>query len=118
MAPVLGQSDNQRWVMEQARLAVMLAAALTATAFTANAQNGDFAAGLTFVRDACKSCHVVEPTNASPRTARTFKTLQHQGYDGDGFFLATPHPKMPNLILTPEQLSDVIAYILSLRENR
>ena len=50
--------------------------------------------------------------------ARTFKTLQHQGYDGDGFFLATPHPKMPNLILTPEQLSDVTAYILSLRENR
>jgi hypothetical protein len=25
---------------------------------------------------------------------------------------------MPNLILTPEQLSDVIAHILSLRESR
>jgi hypothetical protein len=33
-------------------------------------------------------------------------------------FLTTSHPKMPNLIHTPEQLSDVIAYILSLRESR
>jgi hypothetical protein len=52
--------------MEQARLAAMLTAALTATTFTANAQDGDVAAGRTFARDACESCHVVEPTNASP----------------------------------------------------
>ena len=30
-------------------------------------------------------------------------------------FLLTSHPKMPNLILTPEQMDDVTAYILSLR---
>ena len=30
-------------------------------------------------------------------------------------FLTTSHPKMPNLILTPEESADVIAYILSLR---
>ena len=33
-------------------------------------------------------------------------------------FLTTSHPKMPNLILTPEERSDVIAYILSLRDDR
>jgi len=32
-------------------------------------------------------------------------------------FLTTSHPKMPNLILAPEQITDVIAYILSLRER-
>jgi hypothetical protein len=32
-------------------------------------------------------------------------------------FLTTSHPKMPNLILTPEETADVIAYILSLRER-
>jgi hypothetical protein len=32
-------------------------------------------------------------------------------------FLRTAHPKMPNLILTPEQSADVIAYILSLRDR-
>ena len=33
-------------------------------------------------------------------------------------FLTTSHPKMPNLILTSEQIADVSAYILSLRERR
>jgi hypothetical protein len=39
--------------MEQARLAMMVAAALTAIAFTANAQDGDVAAGRNFAREAC-----------------------------------------------------------------
>jgi len=33
-------------------------------------------------------------------------------------FLQTPHPKMPNLILAPEQSADVIAFLLSLRDRR
>jgi len=33
-------------------------------------------------------------------------------------FFQTPHPKMPNLILTPEQSDDVIAFLLSLRDGR
>jgi len=32
-------------------------------------------------------------------------------------FLTTSHSKMPNLILTPEETADVIAYILSLRSG-
>ena len=53
--------------MEQARLAMIVAAALTATTFNANAQDGDVAAGRIFAREACITCHVVEPGNASPR---------------------------------------------------
>jgi hypothetical protein len=30
-------------------------------------------------------------------------------------FLTTPHELMPNLVLTPDEAADVIAYILSLR---
>jgi hypothetical protein len=33
-------------------------------------------------------------------------------------FLTSSHPKMPNLILTPEEIADVSAYILSLRDHR
>jgi hypothetical protein len=32
-------------------------------------------------------------------------------------FLTSSHPKMPNLILTPEETADVTAYILSLRDH-
>jgi len=33
-------------------------------------------------------------------------------------FLTSSHPKMPNLILTPAEIADVTAYILTLREHR
>jgi hypothetical protein len=33
-------------------------------------------------------------------------------------FLQTPHPKMPNLILTPEQSADAIAFLLRLRDRQ
>lgn len=110
--------------MEQARVAVMVAAALTAIALTANAQDGDVAAGRTFAHEACNSCHVVEPTNRSPRIlviGPDFQDIANtKGMTATALrvFLTTSHPKMPNLILAPEQITDVIAYILSLRERR
>ena len=110
--------------MEQARHAVMLTAALTATTFTANAQDGDVAAGRTFAREACNSCHVVEPTNPSPRIVVIGPDFQDiantKGMTATALrvFLTTSHPKMPNLILAPQQIADVSAYILSLRERR
>lgn len=33
-------------------------------------------------------------------------------------FLTTPHPTMPNIILSPKETADVVAYILSLRKQR
>jgi hypothetical protein len=33
-------------------------------------------------------------------------------------FLTSSHPKMPNLILTPEEIADVTAYIVILRDHR
>jgi hypothetical protein len=33
-----------------------------------------------------------------------------------GLLLRTPHETMPNLVLSPDELVDVIAYILSLKE--
>jgi mono/diheme cytochrome c family protein len=110
--------------MEQVRNAVMLAAALTTTAFTANAQDRDVAAGRTFAREACNSCHIVEPTNAPARIVVIGPNFQDiantKGMTATALrvFLTTSHPKMPNLILTPEQITDVTAYILSLREGR
>ena len=67
----------------------------------------------------CRRTHkcVASDRRHRPELSGYFK---HQRDDGDALrvFLTTSHPKMPNLILTPEQLADVIAYILSLRERR
>ena len=115
---------TQRLSMEQARLAVMVAAALSVAAFNADAQDGDVAAGRTFAREARNSCHVVEPTNPSPRMVVIGPDFQDiantKGMTATALrvFLTTSHPKMPNLILAPQQIADVSAYILSLRERR
>ena len=109
--------------MEQARLAVMVAAALSVAAFNADAQDGDVAAGRTFAREACNSCHVVEPTNPSPRIVVIGPDFQEianiKGMTATALrvFLTTSHPKMPP-DPRPEQIADVSAYILSLRERR
>jgi cytochrome c2 len=101
----------------------MLASALAATALNATAQDGDVAAGHAFAREACKYCHVVEPTNASRIVVvgpsfQDIANTKRMTATALRVFLTSSHPKMPNLILTPEETSDVIAYILSLRDNR
>ena len=110
--------------MRQARRTATLAAALTATPFNVNAQDGDVAAGPAFAREACNFCHIVEPTNVSPRIVAIGPNFQDvantKGMTATALrvFLTTSHPKMPNLILTLEQIADVTAYILSLRKGR
>jgi mono/diheme cytochrome c family protein len=102
----------------------MLASALAAMAWNATAQDGDVATGRAFAREACIPCHVVEPNNASPRVVVIGPNFQDiantKGMTATALrvFLTTSHPTMPNLILTSEQIADVAAYILSLREHQ
>lgn len=111
-------------LMTRQALRTMLASALAAAAWNANAQDGDVAAGRALAREACNSCHVVEPTNVSPRVVVLGPNFQDiantKGMTATALrvFLTTSHPKMPNLILTPEQIADVSAYILSLRQHQ
>ena len=82
------------------------------------------AAGRAFAREACITCHVVDPANASPRVVVIGPNFQDiantKGMTATALrvFLTTSHPKMPNLILTPEQIAEVTAYVLSLREHQ
>ncbi|MBV8526033.1 MAG: hypothetical protein JOY71_28640 [Acetobacteraceae bacterium] len=98
-----------------------LAAVLAVAALRAHAQDGDVAAGHAFAREACNACHMVEAKQRIPRRiviAPAFRDIANTpGITATALrvFLTTTHPKMPNLILTPEESADVIAYILSLR---
>lgn len=100
---------------------MVLAAVLAATALSAKAHESDIAAGHAFARVACKACHMVEPEERSPRiivTGPAFRDIANTpGMTAMALkvFLTSSHPKMPNLILTPEEAADVTAYILSLR---
>jgi mono/diheme cytochrome c family protein len=105
---------------------VILVRILTASAYTASAQDasGNPEAGRLFAREVCSPCHAVTAEQASQRTIAIgpdFQTIANtSGMTATALraFLQTPHPKMPNLILTPEQSADVIAFVLSLRDRR
>jgi len=105
---------------------VILVGILTAFAYTANAQDasGNPEAGRLYAREVCSPCHALTAEQASQRTIAIgpdFQTIANtSGMTTTALraFLQTPHPKMPNLILTPEQSADVIAFVLSLRDRR
>ena len=84
---------------------------------------GDPAAGRAFALETCTPCHVVSPDQLSPRrlaSAPSFEAIANaRGMTATALraFLMTPHPTMPNLILSPQEAGDVIAYIVSLRDR-
>ena len=83
---------------------------------------GDAAKGLTYAREHCAECHAILPierTSPKPGLA-TFKTIADTGgMTGTALsvWLRTPHKSMPNLIIEAEDRNNVIAYILSLRDQ-
>ena len=99
------------------------AAILALTAVSTHAQDADVAAGRAFAREACRACHVVEAQQQQPRLVvigPAFREIANtRGMTATALrvFLTTSHPNMPNLILTPEEIADVSAYILSLRDR-
>jgi cytochrome c551/c552 len=94
------------------RYALSLAAALTATALSAKAQDGNVEAGHAFALEACKACHVVDPEARPPRIFEigpAFRDIANtRGMTATAIrvFLTSSHPKMPNLILTPAEIAD------------
>jgi cytochrome c len=100
-----------------------LGGVIAGTALSAAAHEGDISAGHALVSAACKACYVVDPEEKSPRIlaiAPAFREIANApGMTATALrvFLSSSHPKMPNLILPPQQTAGVMAYILSLRDR-
>ncbi|WP_262028119.1 c-type cytochrome [Microvirga sp. Mcv34] len=85
-------------------------------------ESGNPEAGLRVAREACATCHAVEPgQNQSPRTqAPTFARIARvPGMTTTALTVAmrTSHKTMPNIMLEPGELRDVTAYITSLHKH-
>ena len=78
---------------------------------------GDPAAGASLAREVCAECHVVaEDQLIDPGAGPSFfEVVEHPGTTELSLraFLQTPHATMPNLMLTPEETDDIIAYLLA-----
>ncbi len=84
---------------------------------------GDARKGHAYARKVCALCHAVERNDAgSPDPhAPTFKALADTpGMSPTALLVAfrTPHKTMPDLIIAPEDMDDLVAYIFGLRGKK
>ena len=83
---------------------------------------GDPARGSAVAQKTCASCHGVMSTDLSSPKPKpiTFKEVADTpGMTGIAInvWLQTPHRSMPDFIIAPQDRADVIAYIVSLRDQ-
>lgn len=100
--------------------------ALAAVALPGHAQNvagpGNIRAGRELAIINCSECHVVVPRRGTiwraggPPDFTDIAKMPSMTRASLLVFLRSPHPTMPNLILSDRKANDVIAYILSLKK--
>ena len=102
------------------RTGVAAGVVLLASISYAAAQDADLAAGQAYAEHVCAACHaVLANENMSPLPqAPTFQSVA----DTPGMtemaltvWLQSSHPTMPNIILKPDELRNVVGYIRSLK---
>jgi cytochrome c len=99
-------------------LTIVLAIALTGVE-TAKA---DQSRGRVLAEQRCSQCHGVKRGAKSPNVAApSFTDVADEPSLTEytlRVFLRTPHPTMPNLIITPDEMDDIVSYIVSLKRKR
>ena len=93
-----------------------------ALATTITSADGDVEAGRSFARENCARCHNVEPGGPFKQHPPSFASIAMYRSEGQirGRMLFPPlHSNMPQLgyMLVPENVDNVLAYILSLEEK-
>ena len=103
------------------RLVVRLSAALfLGGASLAQAFAADPAAGKRLTEQWCTTCHVVGSGNRGTDAAPALPVIaQQKGKDPQWVktWLASPHPPMPNLNLSRQEIDDIAAYLASLAQK-
>jgi cytochrome c len=82
-------------------------------------ERGDPQSGLALARQSCSECHVVGNDRGPDRRAASFVTIANApGMTETALyaFLQTSHRNMPNIRLEPDEMRNVVAYILSLKK--
>ena len=86
---------------------------LLALAFSPQAFAADVAHGETIAKRWCAACHDVATDQKQASTdASTFGDIARRRGNGDlTTFLIDPHPKMPDMSLSRDEIADLVAYI-------
>jgi mono/diheme cytochrome c family protein len=104
-------------------LRLLMATTLLAPGVPAAAvELGNVAAGLEYAQKVCSDCHAVEKDTAMlfSQVPSFQEVADTQGMTPRALivWLTTSHPKMPDLIIPPDDMDNVVAYIMSLRTKK
>lgn len=82
----------------------------------------DAARGQALSQQWCSQCHAVRPAEASANPkAPAFAAIAAEPSATEfalRTFLRVPHPTMPNFILKPDDIDDIVGYIISLKPQK
>jgi mono/diheme cytochrome c family protein len=82
---------------------------------------GDAEAGHALARQWCASCHVVDRSGGNGAdTAPPFPEIARRSQQDRNWvraWLVAPHPPMPNLTLSRQEIDDVVAYLDNLAQR-
>jgi mono/diheme cytochrome c family protein len=97
-------------------------AGIVAAAVAVGEVRADAARGLGLAERWCSQCHGVRPNEASvsPKVPSFSEIAAEPSATEPSLrvFLRTPHASMPNLILQPDDIDDLVDYILSMKPAR
>jgi mono/diheme cytochrome c family protein len=116
--------DSFRFLHGLRSTVLLVFAGMTFTVDNLQAQEvGNPNEGLRIARAVCAECHLVDklPGQSPNLIAPTFEHIANTpGMNSTALTAAlrTSHESMPNIIIKGSDLSDVIAYVLSLQKNR
>jgi mono/diheme cytochrome c family protein len=105
------------------RKRIFLAAVITfpiASGHSTAQEVGSAARGLVLAQQVCARCHAVQkqqtqsPNNDAP-SFQAIASIPGMTATALSAALHTSHQTMPNLVLDPDELADIVAYILSLK---
>jgi cytochrome c len=86
------------------------------------AARADAARGQSLAERWCSQCHGVRPSQASANSeAPAFSAIAAEPSATEfslRTFLRVPHKTMPNFILKPEDIDDLVSYIVSLKPQK
>ena len=107
--------------MPRTALALSSLAALLVLAGRADAQ-ADAGRGQALAQQWCSQCHGIRPSEPSANSdAPTFSAIAAEPSATPyalRTFLRVPHPTMPNFIIKPDDIDDIVGYITSLKPQK
>jgi mono/diheme cytochrome c family protein len=81
---------------------------------------GNAEAGRQLVTRSCSSCHATETSVTATDNAPPFSAIAKTNKESPAWirgWLMSPHPPMPNISLSRQQIDDIVAYLSSLPTN-